>query len=79
MPVYLTDDAEAETDRLAGIHTYLPAEEIAASPKMLIGSEDEVADQIAERARSLGITYSVLRGAPPEAFAPIIRRLRSPA
>lgn len=74
-PVTLTDDAEREAASLAEIHTYLTPQQILDSPKILIGSEDELVQRIRDRA-SYGLTYHVLRGAAPEELAPVIERVR---
>lgn len=64
--VTVTGDAEAAAASLAAIHTYLTPEQIRSSPKILIGTDGEIAAQITERCRRLGLTYYVLRGATPE-------------
>lgn len=74
--VVLTDDAGAAAEKLTKIHTYLTAEQIRSSPKILVGTTDEIGDQILERDRRLGLTYQVLRGATPEDLAPVISRVR---
>ena len=75
--VIVTDDAQAAAERLAGIHAYLTPEQILASPKILIGTLDEIAAQILDRGQRLGLTYYVLRGAPPEDLAALITRVRA--
>jgi hypothetical protein len=73
----LTDDIEATIAEYAAIHTYLSPEQLVSSPKILIGDAPAVADQILERGRTLGLTYQNLRGAPPEALAPVIDLVRA--
>lgn len=74
--VVLTDDAGASAAELATIHTYLTAEQILKSPKILIGTAPQITDRLIDRSASLGITYHVLRGAPPEQLTAVIARAR---
>jgi probable F420-dependent oxidoreductase len=75
--VILTEDAAAAAEQVAAIHTYLSADQVRSSPKILIGTPDEIAAQILERGRRLGITYYSMRGAAPEELAAIATRVRS--
>jgi probable F420-dependent oxidoreductase len=77
--VILTEDAPATAERLAAIHTYLSPEQVRSSPKILIGTPDEIAAQILERGQRLGLTYYVMRGAAPEELGAIIARVRASA
>jgi probable F420-dependent oxidoreductase len=74
--VIITDDARAQAEKVAGIHTYLSAEQVLSSPKILIGTPDEIAAQILERAGRLGLTHYVLRGASPEELGAIVALVR---
>ncbi len=74
--VIVTDDAAQTAEDLAKIHTYLTPGQIRSSPKILIGTLDEIADQILDRSRRLGLTYSVMRGASPEELGTVIARVR---
>ncbi|WP_033295890.1 LLM class flavin-dependent oxidoreductase [Amycolatopsis jejuensis] len=76
-PVTLTGDTEAALAELAGTHSYLTPEQIFESPKMLVGSLDEVAGQIVRRGTELGITYHSLRAPTPEELAPVIDAVKS--
>lgn len=78
-PVVITDDARAEAAKLAEIHTYLTPEQILASPKILIGTVDEIAAQIVARRETFGFTYYVLRGAEPAVLGEIIRTVKESA
>lgn len=75
--VILTDNAAATAEQVAAVHTYLSPQQVRSSPKILIGRPDEIAGQILERARRLGLTYYVMRGAPPEELAAIITLVRA--
>lgn len=75
--VILTEDPRAAAERVAAIHTYLSPQQVSSSPKILIGTPDDIAAQILERGERLGITYYVLRGAPPEELRAIITRVRA--
>lgn len=76
-PVILTGDPEATKAELAAIHTYLTPEQVVASPKLLVGDMTSVTDQLVERHRSLGINYTVMRGATPEELAPVLAAARA--
>lgn len=76
-PVILTDDTDAALAELAATHTYLTPEQIFESPKMLVGSLDQVVDQILRRRKDLGISYQSLRASTPEELAPVIDAVRS--
>lgn len=76
VPVHITDDAQAEAVRLAEIHTYLTPGQILASPKILIGTVDDIAAQILARRETFGFTYYVLRGAEPAVLGEIIRTVK---
>jgi probable F420-dependent oxidoreductase len=75
--VVLTDDAAAAAAEMAEVHTYLTPAQILAAPKILIGTADEVAAQVLDRGRRLGLTYQVLRGATPEDLAPVLATVRA--
>ena len=74
--VTVTDDASGAAESLAAIHTYLTPEQVRSSPKILIGTTGEIAAQVLDRGRRLGLTYYVLRGAPQEVLADVISRVR---
>jgi probable F420-dependent oxidoreductase len=76
-PVHLTEDTEATLGELAATHTYLTPEQIFESPKMLVGSLEQIADQIVQRGTDLGITYHSLRAPTPEELAPVITAVKS--
>jgi probable F420-dependent oxidoreductase len=74
--VIVTDDAQDAAEKLAAIHTYLTPAQIRSSPKILIGTAGEIAGQVQDRGKRLGLTYQVLRGADPEVLADVITRVR---
>ena len=76
-PVILTDDTDAALAELAATHTNLSPQQIFESPKMLVGSLEEVVDQIISRRADLGITYQSLRTSTPEEAAPVIEAVRA--
>jgi hypothetical protein len=77
--VTVTDDAKGAAESLAEIHTYFTPEQVRSSPKVLIGTVEEIADQVLERRAGLGLTYQVLRGAAPEVLGSVISRVRDAA
>jgi probable F420-dependent oxidoreductase len=74
--VVVTDDAQGAAEELSAIHTYLTPAQIRASPKILIGTVGEIAAQVIERGKRLGLTYQVLRGDTPEVLADVITQVR---
>jgi probable F420-dependent oxidoreductase len=78
-PVVVTDDAAGTAEELAAIHTYLTPSQVRSSPKILIGTVSEIAAQILERGKHLGLTYQVLRGAAPQEFAGVIAQVKGAA
>ena len=75
--VILTDDTDAALAELAKTHTNLSPEQIFESPKMLVGSLDQIVDQILQRRVDLGITYQSLRAPTPEDLASVIDAVKS--
>jgi probable F420-dependent oxidoreductase len=75
--VILTENAAATAEQVAAVHTYLSPEQVRSSPKILIGTAEEIAAEILQRGRRLGLTYYVMRGAPPEELEAIITRVRT--
>jgi probable F420-dependent oxidoreductase len=79
-PVIITDDAEAWAQEKAKLHTYLTPEALLASPKVLAGTVEQVADRILEYRERLGLTYYVFtRSQSPEELAPVVELVRKKA
>ena len=72
----VTDGAQGTAEKLAAIHTYLTPAQIRSSPKILIGTVGEIAAQVLDRGKRLGLTYQVLRGAAPEVLTDVIAQVR---
>ena len=79
VPVQITPDREGVARELAKVHTYLTAEQIIASPKLLIGTVEQIAERILDYGERLGLTYNVVIGVEAEQFAPVIQRVRAAA
>jgi probable F420-dependent oxidoreductase len=52
-----------------------PAEDVAASSTVLIGTEDEIVETLQRRREEMGFSYWVLHGADVDGFAPVVARL----
>ena len=52
-----------------------PADEVAQSATVLIGTEDEIVETLLRRREELGFSYWVLHGGDVEPFAPVVARL----
>ncbi len=74
--VTITDDPNAEAQRLVS-DWRLPATELLASPLLLIGSVERIAQTLVERRDRLGISYITVFEKDLEALAPVIERLRT--
>ena len=70
----VTDDREAMAERVAGGFGFGP-EEVKATPHVLIGSVDQIAEDLEQRRDEFGFSYVVLSGDVFEAMAPVVRRL----
>jgi probable F420-dependent oxidoreductase len=76
--VQVTGDRRAAAAELAG--TYgdgMSAEEILATPFLLIGTVDEMAAQVAANRERYGFTYYTVHGPFAEEFAPVIERVHA--
>ena len=74
MSLDITADRGAAAERIAGSEGH-PVEEVLESPYRLIGSLDEIAAQLQERRRDLGVSYFVVTLRDADAFAPVVSRL----
>ena len=70
----VTDDRDSVIEELAPGFG-LSAEEATATPHALIGSVDQICDQLVERRERWGISYLGMSGDQLDAFAPIVARL----
>ncbi len=70
----VTDDRAGVIDQLAPAFGLTP-EQAAATPHALIGSVDQICDQLVERRERWGISYLGLSHDQLDAFAPVIARL----
>ncbi len=74
--VHLTDDGRRVAEQVAAVHSYLTPEQILRSPKILIGTVEEIAAEVADRRVDIGLEYLVLRGGSPEELAPLLGAVR---
>ena len=70
----VTDDRTGVIDELAPAFGLTPAE-AAATPHALVGSVEEICDQLVERRERWGISYVGMSGDQLDAFAPVVQRL----
>ena len=68
--------SRAALDKLSG-DWEVPADVLAESPLILVGSEDEIIEKIVTRRERWGISYISIFSPNLEAFAPIVARLRA--
>ena len=70
----VTDDRETVVHELAPAFGLTP-EEARATPHALVGSVEQICDQLVERRERWGISYLGLSADQLEPFAPIVARL----
>jgi len=70
----VTDDRTGVIDELAPAFGLTRAE-AAATPHALVGSVEEICDQLVERRERWGISYVGMSGDQLDAFAPVVQRL----
>jgi probable F420-dependent oxidoreductase len=74
--VHVTGDGRRVAEEVAAVHTYLTPEQVLRSPKILIGTIEEIAAEVAQRRVDLGLGYLVLRGGSPEELTPVLEAVR---
>jgi probable F420-dependent oxidoreductase len=70
----VTDDTAAMADGLAAVFEADP-KDVLASPLALVGSVDEIVDQLRERRERWGYSYTVIPGNKAHDFAPVVAQL----
>jgi probable F420-dependent oxidoreductase len=73
--VEITDDRVAVATRLAGRVEGVTPDDVLASPYTLIGTDDEIVEELHEHGRRWGITSYVVRAGALDSVAPLIERL----
>jgi probable F420-dependent oxidoreductase len=75
--VAVTSNRQAAADGIAGraLRSVRTADHILASPYYLIGSVDEIVDQLVEQRKRTGISYVEVLPSDTRAFAPVVARL----
>lgn len=74
--VEVTDDRRGAAERIRERVSELTVDQILESPFFLLGSHDEMAEQLRARRDRFGISYWVVFGRDRDAFAPVIPRLQ---
>jgi probable F420-dependent oxidoreductase len=77
--VQITPDRRAAAGELAAALGSMPAEEILDCPYVLLGTVEQIAEQIRERRERYGFTYITVHAPFMEAFGPVVERLKSAA
>ena len=73
--VIVTDDRRGAAEELTRRWTQLTPDEILQSPYVLIGSVDQMVEDIQARRKRWGISYYVVHEPYLEDFAPVVARL----
>jgi hypothetical protein len=74
--VVVTDDRVATAEELSRRIAGLSPEAALESPFLLLGTTEQIAEDLLERRARFGISYVVVFGAAMEALAPVVDRLR---
>lgn len=72
-----TDDRRSTAEELVAAHGGMSVEEVLETPYLLIGTVDEMAEQLLRTRERYGYSYITVHGPFMETFAPVIERLRS--
>jgi hypothetical protein len=75
--VIVTTDRRAEAERIIVSRGWraTTVDDVLAMPSMLIGTVDEIIENLLQRRRRYGLSYVVVSDRMLEAFAPIVRAL----
>ena len=73
--VVVTEDRRGAAEELTHRWKQLSADEILASPYVLIGTVDQIVEDLEARRERWGISYYVVREPSLDAFAPVVARL----
>ncbi|MGH3322000.1 MAG: TIGR03621 family F420-dependent LLM class oxidoreductase [Streptosporangiaceae bacterium] len=73
--VVITDDRNTTARELQDLLPYLTADQILTTPFLLLGTPDEMADQLLRQRDELGISYISVHEHSLRALAPVIARL----
>ena len=72
--VQITPDRTAAHERLASLMS-VPPEQVAGTPVVLIGTEEQIIETLEERRQRFGFSYIVVHEAEMEALAPVVAAL----
>ncbi len=70
----VTDDRQSMAERIAGGFG-MPADDVLHSPHALIGTVDQIVDDLQRRREEFGFSYIVFSGDVFDAVAPVVKRL----
>jgi hypothetical protein len=73
--VAVTDDRRGAAEEMASRWTQLNADEILASPYVLIGTVDQIIEDLQARRERWGISSYIVHEPYLDAFAPVVARL----
>lgn len=70
----ITDDADAALERIAGM-LGADAEGLGDHPNVLVGTAEDIADQLRERREKFGANYITVQHSEFESFSPVVKQL----
>jgi hypothetical protein len=73
--VVLTDHRQRAAEELSSRWTQLTADEILQSPYVLIGTAEQMVEDVLARRQRWGISYYTVQGPYLDAFTPVLARL----
>jgi probable F420-dependent oxidoreductase len=74
--VVVTDDRATAAAEIQQLHSYLTVDEILESPRVAVGTHEEIANHLLCIREQMGVSFFVVLGPNVEDFAPVIARLR---
>jgi alkanesulfonate monooxygenase SsuD/methylene tetrahydromethanopterin reductase-like flavin-dependent oxidoreductase (luciferase family) len=77
MVVRTTDRRAAAADMISRLGTAMTVDEALATPYLLIGTPEQMADQLLASRERYGFSYVTVHEPFREAFEPVVERLRS--
>jgi hypothetical protein len=75
--VTITDDRRSVAEQVQPLLPTLSAEDLLSSPYSLIGTAQQIADQLVERRDRLGVTYITVFEKDLDTMAPVIELLKA--
>jgi len=73
-PAAVTDERQARAEQIAS-HLGIPPAEVLASPHVMLGSVDQICEQLEAHRQRWSVSYWVVPARSAEALSPVVARL----